>query len=389
LRASVMISFVIGASAFHQENRVLNSIAASAFFLLLYEPKFIADIGFQLSYLAVLGIMLLAPLSKAMVVSKQRFLQPVGSYVWMSISAQAGAGPLATYYFHQFPVYFLVANLFIALPASGIMYLGFALLVLPEGGLAAWVGRLLEKLIVFVNTALYHIEQLPMATLRGIWISAWDNFLIYVLLFSGAWALIYRSKPWCYGAFAALLLWGCTSFIEGMNGERPDELIIFNVKQDVAIGMIRNGEAWVYSNLASLDDRTLQYAVLPGLERKVPADRIHWVPSDRGFYEGPVYVNDPVIQFGDTRILVCDGRDSPGYARQLDVDALDVDVLLVRNNPRVPLAKLLQNIRCRQLVLDGSNHRFTIDRLTAEARAGHLPLYVLKNNFAWTRTLSD
>src|SRR5690606_5177008 len=103
LRASVMISFVIAASAFSQENRIYNSISASAFFLLLYEPKFITDVGFQLSYLAVLGIIFLAPLWQVIFTSNHRLVKPIGNYVWMSMSAQACAGPLATYYFHQFP----------------------------------------------------------------------------------------------------------------------------------------------------------------------------------------------------------------------------------------------------------------------------------------------
>src|SRR5690606_21264126 len=155
LRASIMVGFVMAATIFGRQNRIYNSIAASAFFLLLYEPKFIADIGFQLSYLAVLGIIFLAPLWQSIFVSNHRLMKPIGSYVWMSMSAQAGAGPLATYYFHQFPIYFLVANLFIALPASGIMYLGFILLILPAGMLASWIGTLLEKGILLVNTVLY------------------------------------------------------------------------------------------------------------------------------------------------------------------------------------------------------------------------------------------
>lgn len=380
LRASVMISFVIAASAFNQENRIYNSISASAFFLLLYEPKLITDVGFQLSYLAVLGIIFLAPLWQVIFVSNHRFVKPIGSYVGMSMSAQAGAGPLATYYFHQFPIYFLVANLFIALPASGIMYLGFALLILPAGGLASWIGALLEKGILLVNTVLYGIEQLPQATLRGIWIDMWDSLVIYLLIFSITLAMVNRSKPWFYSMLAAIAVLLCTSSVRGFQKHYDRGIIIFNVKRDVAIGLISDGEAWVYSNLVSLDNRTIRYAVLPGLESSVPADRIHFVSPDSSYYNGQIYIKDQIIQFGDTRLMVYDEKKT--YRGQLEVD-----ILLLRSNPRIPLGKLLQNIRCKQLVIDGSNHRFTIERLIQEAKSNDIPLYVLKDNFAFSSSL--
>jgi len=382
LRAAMMISFVMAASAFNQENRIYNSISASAFFLLLYEPKFIADIGFQLSYLAVLGIIFMAPLWQAILASNHRLVRPLGNYIGMSVSAQAGAGPLATYYFHQFPMYFLVANLFIALPASAIMYLGFVLLILPAGIWATWVGVLLEKTILFVNAVLYRIEQLPMATVRGIWIGVWDSLLIYLLFFSITLMMVNRSKSWFYGTLIAIALMVCTSTITGFQRQSQREIIVFNVKRDIAVGLIGNGDAWIYSNLGSLDNRTIQYRVLPGLERRVSTDRIHLVQQDSSYRTESVYVKDRVIQFGDTRLMVYD--EDKTYGAQLEVD-----ILLIRNNPRVSLERLIKNIRCKQLVVDGSNHRFTVDRLVQEAEANDIPIYVLKDNFAWTLTLPD
>src|SRR5690606_16219708 len=181
LRASIMVSFVMAATIFGQQNRIYNSIAASAFFLLLYNPKFIVDIGFQLSYLAVLGIVFLHPVMRTIFPTGNRLVKPITDYVGMSIGAQAGAGPLAAYYFHQFPLYFLPANLFIVLPTSVIMYVGFALLMLPAGGLARWAGARLEELIVATNAVLGYIEQWPMASIRGIWATQWESVLVYAL----------------------------------------------------------------------------------------------------------------------------------------------------------------------------------------------------------------
>ncbi|MGK6350999.1 ComEC/Rec2 family competence protein [Parapedobacter sp. DT-150] len=377
LRAAIMISFVIAATALGRRNRIYNSIAASAFFLLLYHPPFIADIGFQLSYLAVTGIVFLHPRLQRAFPIRNRLVKPISDYTWMSVAAQVGAGPLAAYYFHQFPLYFLFANLFIVLPASGIMYLGFALLMMPSGPIAAGIGAALEELILLVNAALRYIEQLPKASIQGIYLTWWQSLLIYLMAVAVTLALTTQRKRWVYGSLTVISLLVFASFVTAIQRIGHREVIIFNVRRALAIGFIADGEAWVYSNLDSLDDRTIRYAVRPKLEASVPLDAIHFVSQDSQYRARQVYINRQILQFGGTRLMVYDGEKI--YNGQLDVD-----VLLIRNNPAVSLDKLLVTIRCKQLVVDGSNYDSTISRLKDEANAAGIPLYVLKNNVAYT-----
>ncbi len=381
LRASIMVSFVMAATIFGRQNRIYNSIAASAFFLLLYEPKFIIDIGFQLSYLAVLGIVFLHPLMRIVFPAGNRWQKSVTDYIGMSIGAQAGAGPLAAYYFHQFPLYFLPANLLIALPASAIMYVGFALLVLPVGQLALWAGKVLEKLILATNTSLAYVEQWPMASIRGIWATWWESLLVYVLIWTIATAIMARRKPWVYGALGCVTLLVCTSFSAAFSDVGP-RIIVFNVRHNLAVGLVNREEAWLYTNLPSMDDRTIGYAVLPALEAHAPTETIHFVPDDSTYVDRHVYAKGGVLQFGDARFMVYDGT--------LTYDGrMKVDVVILRNNPRTSLAVLLEAIDCKQLVLDGSNYDSTIDRWKAEAEAAALPVYVLKDNFAYVWPLQS
>lgn len=374
LRASLMISFIIAATVFNQENRIGNSVCASAFFLLLYNPKFIADIGFQLSYLAVLGIVALAPIGR--ILSTRRIISPVTSYLWMSVSAQAGAGPMAAYYFHQFPFYFLLANLFIVLPASAVMYLGFALLMIPVGTVAAWTGYLLENAIIFIHQVLHYIEQLPAATVNGIWMDSWDCLMIYMLMGFFAIGFQYRSKVCIYAGLFLMALFPIRSVISRYRLGPQKTYIVFNVGRNLAMGLIGRGEAWLYSNAYSLEDRWVRYSVTPRLEQSAPADRIHFIPEGGCYTNGGVYVKDQIIQFGNTRLMVYDEKKT--YSGHLDVD-----VLLIRNNPRSSLAQILTTIRCRSLLIDGSNYPGTIKRFAAEASEEGVPFYVLKDNFAY------
>jgi len=376
LRASLMISFVMAAASFGQQNRIYNSIAASAFFLLLFNPKFIADIGFQLSYLAVLGIVFLLPYLQAAFPVRNRMAKPVFDYMGMSVAAQAGAGPLAAYHFHQFPLYFLPANLLIVLPASGIMYLGFALLILPGGRFASWIGELLEKLIVATNEVLGAIERLPMASVRGIWMTWWEELSVYTLLLAIPLAFATRGKGWVYGALGCVTLLVCSSFLSVLQRVGEQQVVLFNVRRNMAIGLIGDREAWLYSDLSSMDDRTVGYAVLPALEANVPAGAIRFVPQDSSYQGRGVYIRGGVVQFGGVRLMVYDGTTS--YRGRLAVD-----ILLLRNNPRLSIEALRETVSCKQLVLDGSNTDATIDRLKEEADAAGIPVYVLKNNLAF------
>ncbi len=382
LRASIMIGFVMAAATFGQRNRVYNSIAASAFFLLLYNPLFIGDIGFQLSYLAVLGIVALMPLFAQVWSTRNRMGKPVVDYVHMSVAAQAGAGPLAAYHFHQFPLYFLPANLFIVIPASGIMYLGFALLLLPSGTLAWWVGKALEGLIACMNEVLHGLEQLPLASITGLWVTGWETAVIYLLMISMALAWLRRSRLWAYGAVGCVALLVLASFSRSIARVTESQIVLFNVRREVAIGFIHRGQAWVYSGLASQEDRTFRYSVTPWLERYASEDRIHFIPQAGRHADGFVYVRDPIIQFGRHRVMVYDGTKA--YAGQLDVS-----ILLLRDDPRISLAQIMRNIHCDRVVLDGSNQDPTIERIVAEAQAMGKPVYVLKDNPALCITLAE
>ncbi|SFC21038.1 competence protein ComEC [Parapedobacter composti] len=376
LRAATMASFVIAGATFRRQSRIYNSIAASAFFLLLYHPKFIAYIGFQLSYLAVLGIVFLYAFFRQAVPSGNRFTKPVLAYASVSTAAQAGAGPLAAYHFHHFPLYFLPANLLVVLPVSAIMYLGFVLLAIPYVPFASVIAVVLEQLILAVNRALHVIEGWPGSVVNGIWVPWWELPLMYGLLVAFVLAMNLRSKRWAVCAGVCMVLWTLSSFMSWFSQHDRDEMVVFNVQGDIAIGLIGQRNAWLYSNLAYPDDRKVNYSVRPKLTAHVPEKAVRFIPYGSSYGDGRVYVSGPVIQFGGRCMMIYDGRESfTGH--------LAVDILLFRNNPSIALESLTKMVSCRRLVLDGSNNDVTIARLKAEAEAMDIPVYVLKNNFAY------
>src|SRR3546814_6623567 len=103
---------------------------------------------------------------------------------------------------------------------------------------------------------------------------------------------------------------------------------------------------------------------------------------DRVYFDQLVYANGGVLQFGNTRFMVYDGSHAYG-------GRIQVDVVVLHNNPEGSLAALLEVVDCKQLVLDGSNYHSTIERWKSEAKAAALPVYVLKDNFAYVWSLES
>jgi len=178
LRAAVMLSVMITARLTAKQANSTNILAFAAFSLLVCDPLLIRDIGFQLSFLAVGGLIWLQPVFERCWSPGNRVLRKIWSAVAMSLAAQLATTPLSIYYFHQFPVYFLFSNLFIAIPVALLMYTGIAILLFR----ITWICPLFEWLTDFMNTGLHSISSLPCSVVNDLWISKAQVLLMYMVL---------------------------------------------------------------------------------------------------------------------------------------------------------------------------------------------------------------
>ncbi|RYE24556.1 MAG: ComEC family competence protein, partial [Sphingobacteriaceae bacterium] len=182
-RAAIMISFVICGKTYNRHISMLNILLTSAFMLLLYNPDYVVDAGFQLSYLAVFGLILLQPIIENLLNFKQKYLQKLWSLLSVSLAAQVITFPVSVFYFHQFPVYFLLSNLFIVLPSMLIMYAGIAFLAFSSVDLLAKpLAFVLEKTIILMNSGLVWIENIPFGSWNKLWITTPEYLLLYAIM---------------------------------------------------------------------------------------------------------------------------------------------------------------------------------------------------------------
>jgi competence protein ComEC len=129
LRAVVMFSFFVIAKAINRDNNMYNVLGISCLLLLFWNPYLITEVGFKLSYLAVLGIVVLYPILQPLLTFKNKLLKGAWSITCLSIAAQIATFPISLYYFHQFPNLFLISNLIIIPASDFVLYLGMLICV--------------------------------------------------------------------------------------------------------------------------------------------------------------------------------------------------------------------------------------------------------------------
>ena len=150
---------------------------------MLCNPVWLFDVGFQLSFVAVISILLLQPLVFRLFTMKTK----IGKYVWgilsVSIAAQVGTAPLIMFYFSRFSTHFLLTNLVVIPLVTIILYVAVLMLFLtPVSWLQIWVAEGARKLLEVLNLFVRWVEQLPYSSIDGIWLYPLEVFGIYVVL---------------------------------------------------------------------------------------------------------------------------------------------------------------------------------------------------------------
>lgn len=186
VRASLMITLYGMLSLLHRDQIPLNTLAFAALVMLVANPLTLWDVGFQMSFLAVLGILLFFRMIYLPLAGR---LLRLGRWVWgmlaVSLSAQLMVAPLILYYFGRFSCYFLLTNLIVVPAATVILYLTFFLvLAAPWAALQQVVAMVLAQTAAWMNRGVAWISTLPGASIEQISIRLSQVIGMYLLVFS-------------------------------------------------------------------------------------------------------------------------------------------------------------------------------------------------------------
>ena len=193
VRSVTMFSILALADVFGRQPFSLNTLAVTAWLMLLCNPAGLFDVGFQLSFLAVASILLIQrPVYRLFAVRNR-----VGKSIWglmsVSIAAQIGTAPLVMFYFSRFSVHFLLTNLLVIPLITIILYAAiFMLLLTPFPWLQIWAVVGVRKLLEGLNLFVRWVEQLPCSSVDGIWLYQLEVCGIYVFLFGAVCYCLHR-----------------------------------------------------------------------------------------------------------------------------------------------------------------------------------------------------
>lgn len=236
LRSVVMFSFVAIGNHLRRSGNIYHTLLVSILLILLFEPYFLFDVGFQLSYLALYFIVWLQPILKKIWSPKNKIVIYIWDSLTVSFAAQIGTLPLCLYYFHQFPGLFFVTNIIILPVLSFIMIAGiivmlFAIFKSPPEILV----YIFEKSIFILNQMIHYVASFESFVIQDISFNFYYLVTFYFVIIS---AIICSKKP-SYSKFIVLfvsvILLQLSFIYTKKETADQKELIVYNVKKNTLI----------------------------------------------------------------------------------------------------------------------------------------------------------
>ena len=352
LRSAIMLSIFILAKAVQNQANSYQVLYFSAFCLLLYNPFLFWDVGFQLSYMAVLGLIYLQPKLEQLFSFKSFWLRKLWSLISLSVAAQLFTFPLSSYYFHQFPVYFILSNLFIVLPVTLLMYMGILLLLFR----LYWIAPLFEWLIIFMNRGLEKIAALPYSNINMIWFTKTELILLCLFLLLLCTALQQKNK---YYFTLSLLSLGCFQVMlvkDELSAARQQKIIPFTLNRNYAVAFISSARAVLVTDLQPAD-QAFKFHIQPALDQ-LKVREITCLKWEEACHTKNPEIREHQLVFGNLRILLLDST----FNNRTIIGKPVFDIIWVHGEPQLKMAELRTAVAFRKIWIDATNSNAAIRR---------------------------
>jgi competence protein ComEC len=351
LRAVTMFSFLSFSKVLRRPGLPMQQLWLSLLVLILIRPTLVYEVGFQLSYAAVFGILWVMPKLHTLFQSKWFLFQKGWSLLVLGCIAQLSTLPFSLYYFHQFPALFWISNLVIV-PLLGVILVaglvGVAISPLEIG--AAHYGKLLDFVLYGMNALVSTVAQQESFLFTHIPFDHLDALLLAAMVF--VLFLLIRKFRLDFLALLVFLSFGFHHAV-GYSPYPINELVVFHDYQNTLIGMKENKNVtYLYDSSLSVNQRLIDnYA----LNRQIRND---------------VFQNLPFgLQWGKDCLLIVD--ENVLY----DFPSLTGCVVVLRNSPKVHLDHLIQQLQPKKVVADGSNYKSFIKRWEQSCKSNGIELH--------------
>ncbi len=383
LRSATMFSFIVIAQPWKHHTNIFNTLAVSCFVLLLYNPYLIMEVGFQLSYLAVLGIVSIQPWLYEKWQPKYWFINKIWQITTVSIAAQIMTFPLGILYFHQFPNYFLFSNLVVIPLATAILSYGIAMFVLgsiPSIGLAC--GKVFTLLVWLLNKSVLFIDQIPGAILAGITTTIFQTWLIYTLLVFIMLYIYFKKAKYLFAFLSTLILLLSNLSALAYQAQKQNSLVIYNVSKVAAYDFIYGNQTLFLADSALTNNKSkmLFHIKHNWWERKITKQEICKSENINAFYNAYTAIKNDFIQFNGKRIFVIK-KPMPNYKNAFK--KLRVDYIIVSKNAKVKIQEIKNNFEFEKIIFDSSSASWKIENWKNECNELNISYYSVPESGAY------
>jgi len=344
VRAVTMFTFIaIGMAVTNNRSSVLHALVTSFFLLVLIHPLFVFDVGFQMSYAAVLGIVLLFPKIESLLPRiKWVFPRKIWQLFVVSLSATIGTLPISLYYFHQFPGLFFLSNIVIV-PFDGLI-MGIGILVI------------LLSLINQLPDFLVDIYGFILSLMNGFieWVALQEQFLFQNISFSifalfASYLVIALGYRWWLSIIPkrlitfliAILVFQGILFMEKCQTEKSSELIVFHKSRNTLIGIKQKNQLQIFHSLDSLIPTKMRFVDNYSIGNRLEKSTYKKLKTN-------------IIEYKETTMLLV---DSLGIYKDL---SFKPDIVLLRLSPKINLDRLLKSTKTKLVLADGSNYKSSV-----------------------------
>lgn len=338
VRSVTMFSFVAIGYHLRRSANIYHTILVSVFLILLFQPSFLFDVGFQLSYTALFFIIWFQPLLASIWSPKTKALEYIWGILTVSFAAQIGTLPLSIYYFHQFPGLFFITNLAVIPLLSLIMILGVLVMVLAAFNFVPlFLSKPLEWGIYILNKIINSIASFEQFIIRDIPFNIYLMASSYLLILT---SIIWFKKP-SYGKLIIVLIAIMTVQLCYMKNQwdikNQKEWVVFNLKKNTMVTTRDGADVILYAH-----DNILKNAKSNGMLNS-------YLVANFSTLKSHAKIKNTAF-FKDNKILILDSLGN--YPKDIKPD-----IILITQSPRINMQRMLHLLKPKMVVADASNYK--------------------------------
>ena len=374
IRAALMFSFIAIASSFERKSHIYNTIFMSMLAMLIVNPDFLYDVGFQLSYAAVLSIIFFKPIVDKIYQPETKWIRSVWTLFSVSLAAQIGTAPFTLYYFQQFPNYFMLTN-FIAIPLSSVViYLAIALLIVSfVPYLSAIIAFLLNGSVWLLNHVIVTVQNLPFSV-SHISLDIRQSIVLFLAIFCLSGYYFNRKFVTLFAGLAFVLLTCIFSVFINYQTLTSKRVIVYAGQKNTHVSFINRNCNYVFTtDLTELKRIANPFWQNQKLEDPVILNKNNWFNNGFACFEG-------------VRLQIL----TPDILKKTTISTpLDLDYLIIGNHLKPKIEKLTECLHPGNIIVDASISKWYTNAIRHYCRNRKIGFYSVADQGAFILNIKD